>query len=161
MIVAISSIPAIDINNLAEQLAHTQSLQIVENPLPLICKEYGFQTLYDMPRELQTEIREKLIREHFDFVKTNDNVLLKFSIFEYLADWMRWAWSNTSTEKWEEILSISGEIINYYTEIYHVDKGDLLEYDGYVWFDERNAAQINSLLKHLYKDFGVLEKIRS
>ncbi|MFV0388984.1 MAG: hypothetical protein ACK5NT_09520 [Pyrinomonadaceae bacterium] len=160
MIIAISSPPPIDKSELAEKLAAQFDLRIIENPVPALCKDVGFQTLYDMPYKLQIESREKLIREHAEFVKANDNLLLKFSVFEFLADWMRWAWSNISTEKWEEISAVAEEAINSYDKVYHLDEGKSLEYDGYVWFDKRNAKQINNLLKSLYTEMQISGKIK-
>ncbi len=155
MIIAISSPPPIDKTELAEKLASQHGLRIIENPALAICKEYGFQTLYDMPEELQGEMREKLIRDHLAFLQANDNLVLKFSVFEYLADWMRWFWSNTPTEKWEDILIAAKGITSKYDENFHLDEGKSLEYDGYVWFDKLNASQIDRLIKNLYLDFNI------
>lgn len=160
MIIAISSPPPIDKTEAAKKLAEQHGLKIIEDPSPQICKQYGFQTIYDMPMTLQTEIRERLIYEHTDFVKANDNLLLEFSVFEFLADWMRWFWANTPTEKWEEIMIVANEAINRYDEIYHIENGEARNYDGYVWFDKRNANQINNLLKHLYSENNVSERIK-
>ena len=160
MIIVISSPPPIDTTELAEKLASQNDLKIIEDPAPSICRDYGFQTIYDMPHKLQTEIREKLIKDHAEFVKSNDNILLNYSVFRYLADWMRWAWATTPTEKWEEILSVASETVNHYDRIYHVEEGKSLEYDGYVWFDQRNSKQINNLIKHLYTEMNVIEKLQ-
>ena len=160
MIIAISSPPPIDTSELAQKLAKQHGLRIIEDPAPALCREYGFQTLYDMPQNLQGEIRERLIREHRDLVKNSSDVLLNYSVFEYLADWMRWFWTNTPSEKWEDILSTAAEAAQRYDEIYHVEDGPLLEYDGYVWFDKRNAAQISSLLRCLYTDLQVTDSLK-
>lgn len=161
MIIAISSPPPIDTTELAQKLATQNGLRIIEDPAPSLCRGYGFQTLYDMPQKLQGEIRERLIREHADFVKTNNDLLLNFSVFEYLADWMRWSWANTPTEKWEEMLSVATEAARLYDQIYHVEDGTLREYDGYIWFDKRNAAQINRLLRSIYADLQVTENVKT
>jgi len=160
MIIAISSPPPIDTTKLAEKLAAENSLRIVEDPAPALCREFGFQTLYDMPQRLQGEIRERLIREHSEFVKNNDGLMLNYSVFEYLADWMRWFWATTPAERWEEILTTAGQAAQRYDQIYHVEDGPLREYDGYVWFDKRNASQINYLLKSLYADMQVTERLK-
>ena len=160
MIISISSPPPIDTTDLAEKLAAQNGLRIIEDPAPSLCREFGFQTIYDMPQGLQGEIRERLILEHRDFVKTNDDVLLNYSVFGYLADWMRWYWTNTSTEKWEEVLSAAGETAQLYDEVYHVEDGPRREYDGYVWFDTRNASQISGLMKCLYNDLQVTDKLK-
>ena len=159
MIISISSSPPFDTTELAQKLAEKNGLRIIDDPAPALCRGYGFQTLYDMPQKLQGEVRERLIREHSDFVKTNNDVLLNFSVFEYLADWMRWSWSNTPTEKWEEILSVASETAQLYDQIHHVEDGKLREYDGYVWFDERNSHQLNGLLKYLYGEMNCSEKV--
>jgi len=161
MIIAISSTPPIDTSSLAAELAGKHGLRIVEDPAPALCKEYGFQTLYDMPHELQGEIRERLVREHAELLSAEDGLLLNYSAFGYLADWMRWYWSHTPSEKWECITDTAAKAIAKYDEIYHVDSGEAREYDGYVWFDKRNADQINSLLKGLYVDLGVTDRLRN
>jgi hypothetical protein len=160
MIIAISSPPPIDKTELAKKLATQYGLTIVEDPAPTLCREYGFQTIYDMPQQLQAEIRERLIREHTAFLKVNDNLVLKFSIFEFLADWMRWFWANTPTEKWEDLLAVAHEASGLYTEIHHLDDGQSLEYDGYVWFDKFNSKQINSLIKQLYTEMQVGDELK-
>ncbi len=160
MIIAISSAPPFDTKKTAEKLAEQHGLKIIEDPSPQICRQYGFQTIYDMPQALQTEIRERLIREHTDFVKANDNLVLNFSVFEFLADWMRWFWANTPTEKWEEMMNVAAEAVNRYDEIYHVETGKKREYDGYVWFDDRNSKQINGLLHYLYSEFNTSDKTK-
>ena len=160
MIIAISSPPPVDTTELAEKLAAQNGLRLIKDPAPSLCRGYGFQTLYDMPQKLQGEIRERLIREHRDLVKTNNDMLLNYSVFEYLADWMRWFWAETPSEKWEEILGVAAESAQLYDEIYHVEAGTLREYDGYIWFDKRNAKQISNLLKCLYTDFQVTDILK-
>jgi len=160
MIIAISSPPPINTTELAQKLAEQNGLMIIEDPAPSLCREYGFQTLYDMPQKLQGEIRERLIREHRDLVKTNNDMLLNYSVFEYLADWMRWFWADTPSEKWEEILGVAAESAQLYDQIYHVEAGAMREYDGYIWFDKRNAKQISNLLKCLYTDFQVTDILK-
>ncbi|HEY2846596.1 MAG TPA: hypothetical protein VGI80_02200 [Pyrinomonadaceae bacterium] len=160
MIIAISSPPPVDTSELAAELAGKYGLRVVVDPAPALCKEYGFQTLYDMPRELQAEIRERLICEHADQAMSSDALLFNFSVFEYLADWMRWFWSDTPTEKWDAILATAAKAIAKYDEIYHVDSGKSLEYDGYIWFDSRNTSQIDGLLKGLYADLKVTDKLK-
>lgn len=160
MIIAISSPPPIDTTELAQKLAEQNGLRIIEDPAPALCRQYGFQTLYDMPQRLQGEIRERLIREHRDLVKSNNDLLLNYSVFGYLADWMRWFWTNTPAEKWEEILSPATEAAQLYDQIYHVENGPSREYDGYIWFDKRNAAQISSLLRCLYTDLQVTHNLK-
>jgi len=160
MIIAISSPPPFDTTELAEKLAAQNGLRVIQNPAPSLCREYGFQTLYDMPQNLQSEIRERLIREHADFVKTNNDLLLNFSVFGYLADWMRWFWRNTPTEKWEEMLVLAGDAASRYDEIHHIEAGESQQYDGYVWFDKRNSQQINGLSKYLYGEMNCNEKVK-
>ena len=160
MIISISSPPPFDTSELADKLAAQNGLKIIADPAPAVCREYGFQTLYDMPEKLQGEVRERLIREHLDLVKTGGDLLLNFSVFEYLADWMRWFWGNTPAEKWEEVLSLGAEAAHLYDQIYHVEDGKLREYDGYIWFDKRNAEQISGLLKYLYTDLKVTDSLK-
>lgn len=160
MIIAISSPPPIETKGLAKKLAKQHGLKIIENPAPQLCQQYGFQTLYDMPFGLQSEIREKLIYEHAEFVKSNENVLLNFSVMEFLADWMRWFWATTPTEQWENLLIAGNKAAACYDKIYHIEEGELKDYDGYVWFDKRNCNQINNLLKYLYSEMNCSDKIK-
>jgi hypothetical protein len=161
MIIAISAAPPLDTNPIAKKLATEHKLEVYQDPLPEICRRYGFQTLYDMPTALQLEIREKVVIEHVAQIRDLDKALLNYSVCGFLADWMRWAWAFTSTEKWEEIRSISSEIVSHYDAVYHLEHGPVREYDGYVWFDRRNADQINGLLKYVYSDLNISEKVRS
>jgi hypothetical protein len=74
---------------------------------------------------------------------------------------MRSAWAFTPTEKWEQIKSISAEIVSHYDAVYHLETGPTRNYDGYIWFVWRNAEQINGLLKYLYRELNMSDKVRT
>ena len=159
MIISISSTPPVDTTELAKELAEENGLTVIGDPAPSVCRDFGFQTLYDMPDVLQLEIRERLIFDHLELVSTRTGVLLNFSVFQYLADWMRWFWTNTPTEKWDEITSAASDCAKLYDRVYHVEVGPRRAYDGYVWFDRLNAEQISTLMKGLYADFEIADKL--
>jgi hypothetical protein len=160
MIIAISAMPLLDTSELAKTLAAEHKLEIYEDPAPAICRQYGFQTLYEIPTSLQLEVREQLVVEHAELLQTGEDLLLNYSVFGFLADWMRWAWGSTPTEKWDNIKRISAVSASRYEAVYHLNNGPVREYDGYVWFDRRNAEQINSLLKYLYRELNIVDRLK-
>jgi hypothetical protein len=44
--------------------------------------------------------------------------------------------------------------------IHHVGAGPHAAYDGYRWLDARNAAQVERLMRSLYRDFGCEARVR-
>lgn len=160
MIITISAAPRVDTSELAKNLSAMHGLAIQPDPSSQVCAGYGFQTIYEMPVTLQASVREQLIREHCELVSNTDDLLLNYSIFPWLADWMRWFWSSTPTERWEEIIEVAASAVRRYELIYHVENNKVQKYDGYLWLDERNSSQINSLLRCLYGDFEVSDRVR-
>jgi hypothetical protein len=160
MIIAIAAPPPIDTGELARRLAARHGLAIQEDPAPRLCQEFGFQTLYDMPRVLQRDVRDRLLSDHASLVESATDLLLNYSIVNYLADWMRWFWADTSTEKWASVLALAERVASRYDRIHHVGKGATRPYDGYVWFDARNAAQIDGLMRTLYADLHVAHRVQ-
>ncbi len=160
MIITISAAPRIETAEVAKKLAAKHGLAIQPDPSAQVCAEYGFQTIYEMPATLQARVREQLIREHCEVVSKTDDLLLNYSIFPWLADWMRWFWSSTPTERWEEIMEVAAGAARRYELIYHVESDKVQMYDGYLWLDKRNSSQINSLLRHLYREFEVSDRVR-
>lgn len=75
-------------------------------------------------------------------------------MFPWLADWMRWLWSETSAEEREAVLAEAEPAVALSETIHHVVGGPPASYDGYRWLEARNAAQVGRLLRHLYRDFG-------
>ena len=160
MIISISAAPIVDTAPASATLSKKHGLSIHDDPMREICSQYGFQTIYEMPAGLQARVREDLIRQHFELVSSENDLLLNYSVFEWLADWMRWFWSSTSTERWEDIMKSAGLIAQRYGVIYHIESNASRNYDGYVWLDQRNSAQINGLIKWLYGEFNVANKVR-
>jgi hypothetical protein len=161
MIIALASPPVVDLSRTVEELAKRHGLTPRFDPTRSVVESYGFQTLYDMPEALQRKVREDLIRDHLAFVSRQDAVVLDYSVFGWLADWMRWFWNHTPTEKWDEILALAAAITERYTIVHHVESGPEKPYDGFVWRDRRNTRQINGLLKLLFDELEVGPKLRS
>ncbi len=155
MIVAVSAPPLVDRSTVIQELASRYGLRQVEDPAPGLCAQLGFQTLYDLPPELQRTCREQLLREHLAFVEQADDVLLEFSAVEWLADWMRWCWSGTSTRLWADILEVGKRAVGRYTELFHLEDGPPRAYDGYVWLDRENSEQASSLMRFLHRELGI------
>jgi hypothetical protein len=44
--------------------------------------------------------------------------------------------------------------------IHHVVAGPRAAYDAYRWLDARNAAQVERLMRALYRDFGCEARVR-
>lgn len=159
MIIAVSSAPIVDKSREVHALADKHNLQIHEDPMRATCEEYGFQTIYDMPARLQAEIRERLLHEHARFLEQGSDWLLNYSVVEWLADWMRWSWNTTSTESWSKIMATAKSAAQRYDHVYHVENQVLVPYDGYVWRDKENSEQLNGLMKYLYGELQLLDKI--
>lgn len=159
MIVVISAAPVVDTAAAMEMLSRKYKLSIKEDPMREACLKYGFQTIYDMPYDLQKYVREKLIKDHINFLNHNDNLLLNYSIISWLADWMRWFWSSTPTESWAKTLDMASNCVQKYDRIYHLDDNVNRGYDGYIWLDGENSRQINGLIKYLYNELDVGDKI--
>jgi hypothetical protein len=161
VIVAVSSAPVYDKSDVVARLASMHGLEIVADPAPALCDAFGFQTLYEMPADLQRACREQLLRDHLSFVQSHDDVVFGFSAVEWLADWMRWFWGTTPTESWAGILALGGEAARRYGSIYHVVAGPRRAYDGYAWLDAENSRQVNSLIGYLHGELGVADIVRA
>lgn len=160
MIIAVSGAPIYDKTDVVSRLAAAHHVQIVRDPAPGLCTSYGFQTLYEMPAQLQRACREQLLSDHLASLQQPAEVIFEYSAAEWMADWMRWFWSATVTEDWERLLSMAAEAVRRYDAIYHLDTGELRTYDGYVWLDRSNSRQVSSLIRHLYAEFGVADEVR-
>lgn len=161
MIVAVSSAPVYDKGDVVARLAAMHGLEIVADPAPAFCHGFGFQTLYEMPTDLQRACREQLLYDHLSFLQSHDDVVFAFSAVEWLADWMRWLWGATPTEAWARILAVGGDAVKRYGTIYHVVAGPRRPYDGYAWLDAENSKQVNSLIGHLHGELGVSDIVRA
>ncbi len=147
----ISAPPALDASRLAARLAEGRA--IVTDPAPALCLRYGYQTLYEIPAGLQKKLRRELIRGHAELLRENPECVCDHSVFLYLADWMRWTWSATSTEEWEAVLVEAWPAVERSDRIHHVVSGPRALYDGYRWLDSGNAKQVDRLMRNLYRDF--------
>jgi hypothetical protein len=152
--------PTIDVSALAKDLAAREKAILVPDPSRAACERYGFQTLYEMPLALQKQARRKLITDHIAALKKNGSAVYDHSIFQWLADWMRWLWSETPSEEWEAVLAEAVPAIPLYDRIEHVPAGPPAGYDGYRWLDARNGKQIDRLLRHLYEDLGCADRVQ-
>jgi hypothetical protein len=155
VIIAVSAMPVYDKGGLVSRLAAEHGLRVVSDPAPTLCQTYGFQTLYEMPMELQRTCRTKLMEEHVEFLEENDDVILEYSAVEWLADWMRWFWPTTPADEWARILDIGRVAAGRYDAIYHLASGPPRDYDGYVWLDAENSRQVDALMRFLYCELGV------
>jgi hypothetical protein len=132
----------------------------IPDPVRQKCAELGFQTIYDIPLAHQLLVREELIDEHQQFVQgVSGDCTLTFSVFTWLADWMRWGWSAVPSDKWERILAKASTCAHRYGSIEFMATGTPLEYDGYAWLDNANAAQIYSLSRYVITLLGEESKI--
>jgi hypothetical protein len=161
MIVAVSAAPVYDKGELVSRLASTHGIDIVRDPAPRLCERYGFQTLYEMPPDLQRACRVQLLSEHLEDLQQRNDVVFEYSVAEWIADWMRWFWPTTATQEWERLMEVASTAAKRYDMIYHLDTGTPRSYDGYVWLDRANARQIDSLVRFAYREFGVWELVRS
>ncbi len=124
------------------------------DPSKALCQRYGYQTLYEIPIEQQKQLRRQLIREHAMSLQADPDGVFDHAVFAWLADWMRWLWSETSAEEWETVLAEAKPAVALSETIHHVVSGPPASYDGYRWLERRNAVQVERLLHHLYRDFG-------
>jgi hypothetical protein len=158
MISIVTGRPDVAIRNRALELARHQDVVFIGDPAPLLCKHLGWQTLYEMPPRTQTEARLALLREHRARVEEGKAVF-DHSVVGWLADWMRWHWSSTTTETWDGVMSEARSIAAMYDSVVHVEQGPPRGYDGHAWLDARNAAQIEMLMRHLYEELGLAGRL--
>ncbi|WP_374372721.1 hypothetical protein [Dongia sp.] len=151
--------PTIDIRAQVAELVKKTGSTLLADPSRGACERYGYQTLYEMPVALQKSTRTKLITDHVASLRSHKAVVADHSVFIWLADWMRWLWGETPSEEWEAVLALAGQAVPLYDRIEHVTAGPAAGYDGYHWLDQRNGAQIERLIRHLYVDFGCLERV--
>ena len=149
----------IDKRDLATELARRHGIGVEDDPAPALCRAYGFQTIYDMPMDLQLAIRSELLERHRAQLRSRSDRVFSFSAVEWAADWMRWAWGSTPAEKWALTMDAVAECVAAYDTIIHLDDGPRRAYDGYVWFDMRNAEQVNGVMKYLYRELRVESKV--
>jgi hypothetical protein len=154
----ISAAPTIDVSALAARLAGSGG--VFADPSRALCERYGYQTLYEVPVELQKRLRLELIAGQAKSLTGERAGIWDHSVFAWLADWMRWLWAETPSEEWERVLAIARPAVEASDVIHHVVAGPRAAYDGYRWLDERNAAQVERLMRALYRDFGCEARVR-
>ena len=152
----ISAPPSLDISSLTSRLAPGG---IIVDPARELCKRYGYQTLYEVPKDLQKRLRRELIRGHAEKLQEKPDAVFDHSVFLYLADWMRWIWGDTPTEEWESVLIEALPAIDRSEKIHHVVAGPRGDYDGYRWLDMRNAKQVEKIMRGLYREFGCEKRV--
>jgi hypothetical protein len=150
--------PTIDVSSHAASLSPAGKL--VTDPSRELCRKYGYQTLYEIPIELQKRLRRELIRNHAEALRTQPDAVFDHSVFAWLADWMRWTWAATPSEEWESVLIEARPAIDRSEVIHHVVDGPRTGYDGYKWLDARNGKQVERLMRSLYREFGVEARVK-
>ena len=153
----ICAAPAIDIADFAAKLAGGR--MVIKDPSRELCEHYGYQTLYEIPRELQKKLRRQLIRDHALVLQENPDGVFDHSVLTWLADWMRWLWSETPSEEWEAVIEEARPAVALSERILHGARGPAAAYDGYRWLDARNSSQIELLLRSLYRQFACESRV--
>ena len=159
MRLVIAAPPTIDVSAMAKDFAAREKATLIADPSRAACERYGYQTLYEMPLALQKQARRKLITDHIAALNKNKAAVFDHSVFQWLADWMRWLWGETPTEEWEAVLAEAKSAVPLYDKIEHVAEGPAAAYNGYTWLDQRNGQEIERLMRHLYVDFGCADRV--
>ena len=152
--IILSSHPAYDLKAVAAGLLKSNQFELIVDPTKALVQSYGFQTLYDMPVDVQKKLRMQLLHEHAASLLVASGRIYDHSVFAWLADWMRWLWSNTPTEEWDDVLSLARKIVANYDRVIVVASAPLKPYDGFVWRDQRNIEQTSALLSLLHGLLG-------
>lgn len=154
MIVAVAASPLVDRTAHARKLAGTKG-SILADPSKALVRAHGFQTMYEIPRDLQTELRLALLDSHAKaLAKTKGDVVADHCAVEWMADWMRWHWAAVSTRAWDAAMEKAAKVVKRYSRIEHLSTGPKRGYDGYAWLDAPNARQVEELMFFLYARFG-------
>ena len=154
----ISAPQHIDVAPFALRLAGGST--VITDPARSLCASYGYQTLYEIPVALQKALLRELIRGHAESLRMRPDGVWDHSVFFWLADWMRWLWGATPAEEWEAVLAEARPAAEACEVIHHVAQGPRAAYDGYRWLDERNGAQVERLMRALYRDLGCESRVR-
>lgn len=154
MIVSVAASPLVERAAHAKKLAGAKGT-VLADPSRALVRAHGFQTMYEIPRELQTELRLKLLDDHGKaLAKAKGDVVADHCAVEWMADWMRWHWAAVSTRAWDAAMDKAAKVVKRYSRIEHLASGPRRAYDGYAWLDVPNARQIEELMFHLYAKFG-------
>jgi hypothetical protein len=153
MIRAIAASPLVDRAAFAATAA--SGARLVADPARALVQGRGFQTLYEVPRDLQTALRLELLDLHAAELDKGGDILFDHCAVEWMADWMRWHWAAVSTRAWDAALAKAEALVRRYDAILHLESGPKRGYDGYYWLDVPNAQQTEALMRFLYGRFGV------
>ncbi len=154
----ISAPATLDVSGLAARLARKD--KVVRDPSRRLCESYGYQTLYEVPVALQKQLRREAIRLHAEALRSSADAACDHSVFALLADWMRWLWSETPAQEWDAVLAEARTAVERSEAIHHVVDGPRAAYDGYRWLDARNAAQMEKLIRGLYREFDCEARVK-
>jgi hypothetical protein len=154
----ICAAPSLEVSAYATKLAGKGAVST--DPSRAACASYGYQTLYEVPIDLQKRLRRELIRAHAETLRNDPNAVCDHSVFAFLADWMRWIWGETPAEEWESVLIDARPAVERSDTIHHIVDAPRAGYDGYRWLDSRNAVQIERLMRGLYREFGCEARVR-
>jgi hypothetical protein len=158
MIIVVAAAPNRDPGPRAREVSASRAFRIVADPTPALCRAWGFQTLYEMPPVLQSDARLEILRRHRAELDAGSAVFEQ-GVVAWLADWMRWHWSATTSEAWENVLAEARAIAARYDAIEHRDDAPLRGYDGHHWLDRRHAEQVERCMRVLYDELGLVRRV--
>lgn len=154
----ISAAPNIDVSALAAALAGGAT--VLADPSRRACERFGYQTMYEVPTALQKRLRREVIRAHGESLRDRRDLVCDHSVFAWLADWMRWLWSETTTQEWDEVLAEARPAVERSDVIHHVTRGPAAAYDGYRWLDAGHARQVERLMRGLYRELECESRVK-
>ena len=149
----ISAPATLDVSAHAGRIA--SGVLLIPDPTRELCRRYGYRTLHEIPRELQKRLRRELVHEHAEALFENADCICDHSIFAFLADWMRWLWSETPAEEWEAVLVDAYPAVQRSERIHHVVAAPRA---GRA-YDAAGAKQLDKLMRNLYRDFGCESRV--
>jgi len=147
--------PNQDISVYVTEAASKSGKSLIEDPARAVCESLGYQTLYEIPSMQQIQVRKDLIQIHLDQLQSNTGAVFDHSVMNYLSDWMRWSWSDTTTEVWDEVITLAKKCTEFYESVYVCSNAPLAGYDGYTWLDKRNAEQQAELNRFMLEKFDL------
>jgi hypothetical protein len=153
MILALAAAPTIDRNARATELAAGRA-RIVADPGRSLVTARGFQTMYEVPRDLQTELRLALFDAHRAEMDKGGDIVFDHCVAEWIADWMRWHWAAVSTRAWDAAMDRAAALAKRYDRVELIATGPARSYDGYFWLDGPNSRQIAELLPFVLAKLG-------
>jgi hypothetical protein len=157
MKIAIAASPLLDraahAAGLAAGLAAGKA-DVVVDPTRAAVRARGFQTLYEVPGDLQTQLRLGLLDAHATALAAPGDAVFDHCAVEWMADWMRWHWSAMPSRAWDAAMAKAKSLVARYDRIEHLVAGPARAYDGFVWLDGPAARQTEELMFFLYDRLG-------